>query len=348
MERDRLVVVLLGFLCLVALGIVLKAAQNVIVPFVIAWMLSYVLGPAIKFMVRRRVPTPVAVMVVVLVLLGVCYLGGAFLYARGKAVYDQSGVAAERLENIIGEFAARFNLPKVQLADVEWGAYLQTIVSRLSGPFMSFVSFVSNLMMVFIFLVFLLLGRPYSEYKIKKAFSSEQASQITGIVGSISHQISGYLIIQSLISLVTGILVWLALTIIGLDFAVTWGAVAFLLNFIPSVGSIIASILPVLWAVVQFYPNPWPVVACAVCLLTIQMLIGNVLAPKIMGDRLDLSPVVILVALLLWGWLWGPVGAVLSVPIACIVKIICANIEALRPISVMMGSGRQYVKEFET
>jgi len=79
-------------------------------------------------------------------------------------------------------------------------------------------------------------------------------------------------------------------------------------------------------------------------LLGIQMTIGNVIAPKVMGDKLNLSPVVILLSLVFWGWLWGPIGALLSVPIASAIKIFCANIEPLRPISIMMGSGRRYAR----
>jgi predicted PurR-regulated permease PerM len=135
--------------------------------------------------------------------------------------------------------------------------------------------------------------------------------------------------------------------LIGVDFAVTWGAVAFFLNFIPTIGSIVASIPPILLALVQFYPNFWPGLITALVLVTIQLSMGNGIAPKVMGDQLNLSPVVILLSLLFWGWLWGIVGALLSVPIASAIKIVCDNIQTLHPISVMMGSGKSYRREFE-
>jgi predicted PurR-regulated permease PerM len=152
-----------------------------------------------------------------------------------------------------------------------------------------------------------------------------------------------YLFLQLVISLATGVIVWFSLSLIGVDFAVTWGAMAFFLNFIPTVGSILASVPPILVALVQF-PSIWPAVGTAVVLLMIQMTIGNVVAPKVLGERLNLSPVVVLISLVFWGWLWGVVGALLSVPIASAIKIVCGNVEPLRPISILMGSGRAYSK----
>jgi predicted PurR-regulated permease PerM len=128
---------------------------------------------------------------------------------------------------------------------------------------------------------------------------------------------------------------------------VTWGALAFFLNFIPTVGSIVASIPPILLALVQFYPSLWPGVVTLLSMMTIQLGMGNALAPKVMGDQLNLSPVVVLLSLLFWGWLWGIVGALLSIPIAAAIKIVCENIETLHPISVMMGSGKTYRREFK-
>ncbi|MCK4988527.1 MAG: AI-2E family transporter, partial [Desulfobacterales bacterium] len=129
--------------------------------------------------------------------------------------------------------------------------------------------------------------------------------------------------------------------------AVTWGALAFFLNFIPTVGSIMASIPPILLALVQFYPSIWPGVITLLSVVTIQMGMGNALAPKVMGDQLNLSPVVVLLSLLFWGWLWGIVGALISIPIAAAIKIVCENIETLHPISVMMGSGKTFRREFK-
>jgi predicted PurR-regulated permease PerM len=165
------------------------------------------------------------------------------------------------------------------------------------------------------------------------------------MTASISKQIGQYLVVKVAISGTTGVLVWIILSLLKVEFALTWGALAFFLNFIPSIGSIIASIPPVLLAVVQYYPSVWTPVLTAVALLLVQMTMGNIIEPKIMGDNLNLSPVVILLALIFFGWMWGIVGALLSVPIAAAIKIVCENIDALKPISILMGSGKSLWKE---
>lgn len=343
MNRSKVMVFLLGILTLVAVGVVFKYAQGVILPLIIAWLLSYIVGPVITFLTRHKVPQPIAVTLVVLLLLWICYLGGVFLYARISAFVAAYPKYQERLTELALNLAARSELVTQSLSEMPWAEKVGGFLGSVAG---SLVSFVSNLIMVIIFLVFLLLGKPFGEYKIRKALSAERAERVIDILHRTGREIGRYLSIQFLISLATGFLVWAALAAIGVDFAVTWGAIAFFMNFIPTLGSIIASIPPILLALVQFYPNPWPCVATLAALLAIQMTIGNVIAPKIMGDRLNLSPVVVLLSLVFWGWLWGVIGALLSVPIASTIKIVCENIEPLRPISILMGSGKRYSREF--
>jgi len=197
-----------------------------------------------------------------------------------------------------------------------------------------------KLVLVFVMVAFILLAQPYTEGKVRKAFSSDIADRVVRISSAISRQMSSYLAMQFLLSLLTGILVWLCLTLIGVDAAVTWGALAFVLNFVPTIGSIVAGVPPVLLAFLQF-DSVWPAVWALVCVVAINQVIGNILSPKLMGDRLDLSPMTILASLLFWGWLWGVAGMFLSVVIACSIRIVCENIEALRPIAVMMQSGKR-------
>ena len=334
----------MGILVLVAVGVVLKYAGAAILPLIIAWLFSFLLGPVVNFMTDRKVPATLAVFIVLILLVGVIYLSGTFLYTRISAFYEAYPRYQERMTELIATLASQFNLGSDPLADINWGQNVYRFLATLSQ---SIFAFASKLILVVIFLFFILLGKPFFKYKILKSFSQENANQISQITFTITAQIRRYLVLQFLISFVTGVLVWFALMLIGVDFAVTWGAVAFFLNFIPTIGSIVASIPPILLALVQFYPNFWPGLITALVLVTIQLSMGNGIAPKVMGDQLNLSPVVILLSLLFWGWLWGIVGALLSVPIASAIKIVCDNIQTLHPISVMMGSGKSYRREFE-
>ena len=343
-DKYRISFIFLGILVLVAIGVVLKSAQAVVLPLIIAWLLSYLIAPAINYMTQRKIPTTLAVVIILIILLGIFYLSATFLYTRISAFAMAYPRYQTRFIELIGVVTNRWDLPFDPLAGINWGQNIGRFLVSLSG---SIFVFVSKLVLVVIFLFFILLGKPYFKYKILKSFSTQNADQISSIAFSITDQIRRYLSMQFLISFVTGTLVWLALEIIGVDFAVTWGAFAFFLNFIPTVGSIVASIPPILLAVVQFYPSFLPAIITLICVVSIQMVIGNGIAPKVLGDQLNLSPVVVLLSLLFWGWLWGIVGALISIPIAAAIKIVCENIDTLHPISVMMGSGKSYKREFD-
>ena len=342
LERNKITPVFLGILVLVAVGVVLKYAASVILPLIIAWLLSFLIAPVVNFMTRRKVPTTLAVFIILILLLGIVYLSGTFLYTRITAFAAAYPKYHSRMTELIATFSSQLNLSFDPLAGYNWGQNIGRFLVTLSG---SIFSFASNLVLVFIFLFFILLGKPFFRYKILKSFSDDKANQFSQITFSITAQIRRYLSLQFLISFVTGCMVWFVLFLIGVDFAVTWGALAFFLNFIPTVGSIGASIPPILLALVQFYPSFWPAIITLISILTIQLGMGNGIAPKVLGDQLNLSPVVILLSLLFWGWLWGVVGALLSVPITAALKIVCENIEPLHPISVMMGSGKSYRRE---
>jgi len=341
-DRNKVNFVFQGILVLVALGVVLKYAGAAILPLIIAWLLSYLLAPVVNFMTRHKIPTSVAVFIVIILLMGILYLSGTFLYGRLSAFAAAYPKYHSRMTELVASLTGRLHLGTNPLDGVNWGQSVGRFLMSLSG---SIFVFASKLVLVVIFLFFILLGKPYFKYKIMKSFSQEKANQLSQITSSITSQIRRYLSLQFLISFITGILVWLALELIGVDFAATWGALAFFLNFIPTIGSIVASIPPILLALVQFYPNLWPGIITMLVLLAIQLSMGNGIAPKVMGDRLNLSPVVILLSLMFWGWLWGIVGALLSIPIAAALKIACENIEPLHPVSVMMGSGKSYRRE---
>lgn len=339
-NKAGLIAGLLSLLAVVAMCFVLQMARDVILPLIIAWLLSYILGPVVTFMTRRRIPTGIAVALVLLILLGICYLGGMFLHARVMAFWQAYPIYQSRVMELLRAATSRWQLPYDPLEGINWWSKGSEYLALTAG---SVVSFTSKLVLVIFYLVFLLLGKPYFNAKLNHAFVPVQANHIAGILGSISRQFGVYLSLQLLISLATGVIVWLGLSWLNVDFSVTWGALAFFLNFIPTVGSILASIPPVLVALVQF-PSFWNAAGVALMLLAIQLTIGNVVAPKVLGERLNLSPVVVLISLVFWGWLWGIAGALLSIPIASAIKIICENIEPLRPISILMSSGRQYDK----
>jgi predicted PurR-regulated permease PerM len=215
-DRSKITFIFLGILVMVAVGAVLKTAQSVILPLIIAWLLSFLIGPAINFMTARKIPTTLAVLIIIIVLLGIFYLSGTFLYARFAAFVEAYPRYHARFTDLIAMVTSKWNLAFDPLAGINWGQNIGRFLASFSR---SIFAFVSQLVLVVIFLFFILLGKPFFRYKILKSFSSEDADQIARITFSITGQIRRYLSLQFLISFTTGVLVWLALEFIGVDFA---------------------------------------------------------------------------------------------------------------------------------
>ncbi|MCA9698601.1 MAG: AI-2E family transporter [Myxococcales bacterium] len=161
----------------------------------------------------------------------------------------------------------------------------------------------------------------------------------------IINDIQEYLSIKTKISLVTGGLAWILCLAVGVDYPVLWGVVAFFLNYIPTLGSIIAAVPPVLLGFVQFgWERSLAVLAGYVLINTVM---GNMVEPKVMGKRLGLSSLVVFLSLVFWGWIWGPLGMFLSVPLTMVVKILLENSDDLKWIAVLLGSGAEMEERFD-
>jgi len=183
---------------------------------------------------------------------------------------------------------------------------------------------ISGVLFVLIFVVFLLAGRnPYAEH--------------SQVYRDVVQKIGRYVGIHFIISVVTGILVWASLTIIGLPLAGVFGVVAFVLNWIPSIGSIIVTLLPIPIAVAEFHQSPWLIVLVIVVPGVIQNVLGNIIEPKLMGEGLDLHPVTILLALSFWGLVWGIVGMFLAAPITAAIRIVLMQFDMLKPIARLLA-----------
>ncbi len=168
------------------------------------------------------------------------------------------------------------------------------------------------------------------------SFSKKRAEKIIKVIENIDSQVQKYLAIKTGIGLVTGILVTVVLMLFEVDFAILFGFLAFLLNYIPNIGSIIATAFPVIIACFQF-ETLWPAFWILVILIIIQQIMGSFIEPRLMGEGLDLSPLLVLFFLFFWGWLWGIPGMILAVPIAAVIKIICSNIDGLQFVAELMS-----------
>ena len=196
-----------------------------------------------------------------------------------------------------------------------------------------FASVLSDAALVMLTVVFLLFEVTVVPAKLRKALGDPKAdlSRFAKIV----KEVNAYVVIKTYVSAATGTIAGTFVAIVGVDFPVLWGLFAFLFNYVPNIGSIIAAIPPVLLALIQFGPGTAAVVAGGYTALN--LVAGNVVEPRLMGNKLGLSTLIVFLSLLFWGWLWGPIGMLLSVPLTMIVKITLEHSEQFRAVAILMG-----------
>lgn len=339
MQGNKIITAFLGLIVVFITGVVLRLAKPVLLPFFLAIFLSFILYPVLDFSSNRlKIPKVISIFLILIVTFFVIYLLGAFFYSSGKAFASEFPNYGQKISSILGSLQEKLKLAPYRWDPLEWVEQLDInkIGSFLFASLGTFFSFISNLFLILIFLIFILIGRGNTKPKIQSSFSKKRAAKIIKVIQNIDSQIQKYLAIKTVVSLVTGVLVTIVLLLFGLDFAIIFGFLTFLLNYIPTIGSIFATAFPVIIAVFQF-ESLWPALWILLILTLIQQSMGNFVEPKFMGEGLGLSPLVVLFSLFFWGWLWGILGMILAVPLAAMVKIVCSNIPSLKFVGELMS-----------
>jgi len=334
-ERNRrLQTVCLLVLTAIATGAALYWLRAVMIPFVLSVFFSFSLSPLVSFLIRRfRIPRSAAVGVTLL-------LGFLLLAALASLVSASVGQLAANREAyqaqataLVAQMTAALPLDRLGIdTDVLTGqlreASVSTVGGMLAGTTSAILDLFSSSILVLIFLVFLLVGGEMAQPEGERA---------DGTWTTITGQVERYVLVKALLSGATGLLVGVILWALGIDLALVFGLFAFLLNFIPSIGSIIATLLPL--PIVVMSPDISFATAVAAMAIpgTIQFGIGNVLEPRMMGRSLDLHPVTVLLTLMFWGVLWGIVGMLLAAPMTAIAKLLFEKSELTRPVAELMA-----------
>ena len=325
-EQANLVTVSLIVIASVAFAFGLAWTRPVMVPFVLSVFVYYIVSPVADFMeLRLHFPRWASTLVTLLVVAGGIFLLGGLITTSALGLGNSADIYREELLEFVRQLAASLDARGLNLSqDALLDAIRNLPVSRaLQASAETAFALLTNGTLVVLFVIFLLLGRTREMIKHP-------------IFRQIDRDIRRYLVLKFLISAVTGTLVGLIFFAFGVDLALVFGVLAFVLNFIPSVGSIVATILPLPIVLVHF-DTIGPVLAILALTTAVQMVIGNGIDPKLMGERLDLSPVTIVMALVFWGLLWGGVGMLLAAPLTAILRIVLAQFETTRPFTDLMA-----------
>ena len=345
MRENRIIAALLGFICAVVMVLALKELKTIFIPLIFAVLLSIVLNPALKIMGKFKIPTAVSLTVLVLVVFLIFYLMGLVVYS-GVASFTKGFPKYEaNLQHTLETTLEKINLPMDEFQNyfksINWQENLKkiSIGSTISSTLGSFATFLGYVILILIFTLFLLSGQLNIASKLNKAFLSERARQISSIMRDIQKSVQTYLITKIFVSVMTAIVGVIFIVIFGVDFPIMAGVLFFALNFIPNIGSVVATLFPILICFVE-YGYSWKVPGLAVCLVGTQMVFGNVIEPLLMGRGLNLSPLIVILSLIFWGWVWGIVGMVLAVPLTATLIIVCEHIESLKPLAILMSGAK--------
>jgi predicted PurR-regulated permease PerM len=313
----------------------MKAATQLLVPFLLAIFIAVLCAPLMIWLKAKKVPSTLSVLMVVALFFLLAATFGTVIGSSLSAFYQdlpeyeqklqqqgQVGIAWLQGVGIVVDEALLSNY-------IDPGAAMKMVAKVFSG----LGGVLTNAFLILFSVVFILLEASDFPDKVRRALGSKTLA--LDHFQSFSDSVQRYLLIKTLVSIGTGIVVGIALALLGVDYAILWAVIAFLLNFIPNIGSIIAAVPPMLIALIQL--GPMSSMLVAVLYVVTNMLFGNVIEPRYMGRSLGLSTLVVFVSLVFWGWIFGPVGMLLSIPLTMVVKIALENSDRNRWLAVLLG-----------
>jgi AI-2 transport protein TqsA len=345
MRDTKLIVVFLGILVFLAVGFVLRLLEGILLPFVIAVFLAQIFIPALAALRRRKIPAAVGILLILLAVSAVLFIFSWMIFSSAQSFRASLPRYEARLTGLVDGTVARlvitFPFLREPVERFRWQEMVEvsSVTGLLAASLGSFLLFFNEMFLVLLYLVFLLAGSESFPAKLERALA-DRSERVAAVLANIEAQVRKYLLTKTLVNLANGLLVTLLLALFGVDFAPLWGFLTFIAHYIPTVGAIISVGLPAVFLLLQFESTGWALLIAALN-MALQFTIGNVIEPRIVGHSLNLSPVLVLLSLIFWGWLWGAWGMILAVPITSTLKIVCENVEALRPISILMSDSAE-------
>lgn len=347
---NRIVTFAAGLVIIWIVGYLLIVGRGLLIPLIIAifiWHLLNTINNGVQRIPRVGLSLPNWVSMI----LSLCLVGifcKVLIDIIGNNVTDVIAAAPkyqENLSNIFNKMDAKFHIKGfTDFNSTVRSLNLQNMVVNIYGVF-SIIT--SSAVLISLYVVFLFIEQHYFEQKLDAFFSQAEHRRIVkNIIGHITKDTQTYLGIKTLLSLGTSIASWIIMRWVNLDFAEFWALLIFFLTYIPNIGAIIATAFPIALALIQF-DSWWPFIAITSGVVAIQFIVGNLLEPRLLGKSLNLSPLVILIALALWGYIWGILGMFLSVPITVMMMIIFAHFDATRPIAVLLSQDGYIYKSYE-
>ena len=324
----------MAYLVIILAGV--KIAAPILVPFLLSLFVVIIFKPFADALMKKGIPGWLAFTIILLIVLLFDYLLVIIFTVSVQTFTENLPVYNEKLgtySDQVIKMARKLGITEKQQLNTILNP--EKIMGFVAGTLSDFSDLLSNGILIFLTVIFIFIETNIFPQKLK--IISRYNHKELNYFHEINHQVNYYMMIKTFVSMGTGIIIGASLAIIGLDFAILWGLVAFLLNYIPNIGSLIAAIPPIILALVQFgIPGA---IGVTMIFLVVNFIIGNYVEPRLMGKGLGLSVLVVFLSLVFWGWLLGPVGMFLSIPITLVIKIILQSKPDTRWIAVLLGDG---------
>ena len=336
----RILLVFAAFMIVIA-G--MRSAESILVPFFLSVFIAVLCSPAMIWLRRKNVPTSLSILLVIGLVVVIGFGIGSLISASVSGFTENVPYYQTRLEEVALQGIALLANWGIDFDYDQWRSTFDpsSVFPFATNVLSSLGNIMTNAMLIILTVIFILAEESAVQKKLK--FALPHSQERVEALFQITHGINRYMAIKAAISLLTGFLIWIWLLILGVDYAILWATLAFLLNFIPTFGSIIAAVPAVLLALVQL--GVTDAALTAVGFVAVNTLVGNGVEPRVMGKGLGLSPLVVLVSLVFWGWVFGPVGMLLSVPLTMMVKIALETYPETKWIGTLLGSGEEINSE---
>ncbi len=329
-----------GLICIISLVIVLIYAKNLLIPFVFAILLWFIIrklkqGLNHILVIKKYVPEWIKNIIATIIVLAVLkFISSVILTSIGTLTRSYT-LYQTNINAIILQLNATLNLDILQIAKeyssgINFGGILSAIFNSITGIF-------NQSLMILLYTLFIFIEENFFQVKLKAIFNQEkQYKQVKTILKKIESSMSHYLGLKTCVSAITAGLSYATLLVIGIDSPEFWAFLIFIFNFIPTIGSLLGTAFPAIFALLQF----GAFIPCLIILASIgviQLLIGNVLEPKLMGNSLNISSLFAIISLSFWGVIWGITGMILSIPIAVIIIILCSQFNKTKSLAILLS-----------
>ncbi len=331
-----------AYFFITAIGIVLTLSygQSLIIPILFALILWFFVKKIRQIIdrvpfIKKFFPSWLKNMIPTLIILVVISLVSEILLVNIRNLVDNYPKYVANIEVIIKNINDLFNINIIDNFKTQAEGF--NLTKLVSNILQSLTDLLSNTFLIIIYTLFIFLEESNFSNKLKNVYTDKaRYNNLNHILLNIEKSIANYIGVKTMTSLSTGVLSYIVLLIIGIDSPLFWAFLIFIFNFIPTIGSIIATAFPAVFCLLQF-GDIMPSIMVILFVGAIQLIIGNILEPRVMGSSLNISPLVAIIALLVWGSIWGITGMLLSIPITVIIVITLSHFDKTKPIAIMLS-----------